>query len=94
MGRERLARASIECGMNRGHIFQGRHKSLQVQSGERLAARCHSIPLNPVQGRDLRCVSVGDMTSERSERDHGAEAASAMVRGEDGLKSADREQFE
>jgi putative transposase len=33
----------------RGHIFQGRYKSLLVQSGERLAALCHYIHLNPVR---------------------------------------------
>jgi len=32
-----------------GHIFQGRYKSLLVESGEYLGALCHSIHLNPVR---------------------------------------------
>jgi putative transposase len=33
----------------RGDIFQGRYKSLLVQSGERLGALCHYIHLNPLR---------------------------------------------
>lgn len=40
-----------------GHIFQGRYKSLVVESGEPLGALCHYIHLNPV--RAGICTSSG-----------------------------------
>ena len=33
----------------RGHIFQGRYKSLVIEDSERLGALCHYIHLNPVR---------------------------------------------
>jgi hypothetical protein len=86
MGRERLARVSIECGMNAANILP---RSLQKLAGAvRRATRC-SVSLHPSQsvaGWNLQCVSVGNMALEQSERDHGAEAASAMVRCGEGFK--------
>lgn len=36
---------------SQGHLFQGRYKSLVVESGEVLGALCHYIHLNPVRAR-------------------------------------------
>ena len=44
----------------RGHIFQGRYKSLLVQSGERLAALCHYIHLNPVRAGICNVSELAD----------------------------------
>ena len=35
----------------RGHLFQGRYKSLLVEEGDALGQVCHYIHLNPVRGR-------------------------------------------
>jgi len=43
-----------------GHIFQGRYKSLLVDSGSHLGALCHYIHLNPIRARVCR---VDDLKS-------------------------------
>lgn len=43
-----------------GHIFQGRYRSLHVESGEHLGALCHYIHLNPVRAR---ICTMSELTS-------------------------------
>lgn len=46
----------------RGHLFQGRYKSLLVEEGEALGMLCHYIHLNPVRAR---IVSVDRLSEHR-----------------------------
>lgn len=43
-----------------GHIFQGRYKSLVVESGEHLGALCHYIHLNPVRAGICSASGLAD----------------------------------
>ncbi|MDP1579515.1 MAG: transposase [Candidatus Didemnitutus sp.] len=47
----------------RGHLFQGRYKSLLVESGEALGQVCHYVHLNPVRAG---LVTVDDLASYRA----------------------------
>jgi putative transposase len=49
----------------RGHIFQGRYKSLLVQSGERLGTLCHYIHLNLLRAgiSDFSALATGPWSS-------------------------------
>ena len=43
----------------RGHLFQGRYKSLIVEPGEGLGPLCHYIHLNPVRARICAVTALG-----------------------------------
>jgi REP element-mobilizing transposase RayT len=50
------------CRHERGHVFQGRYKSLLVEDGDALGQVCHYIHLNPVRAG---VVAVGHLKAYR-----------------------------
>lgn len=44
----------------RGHLFQGRYKSLLVEQGEPLGQVCHYLNLNPVRAGIVAIADLGD----------------------------------
>src|SRR5665647_3496602 len=44
----------------RGHLFQGRFKSLLVEAGERLGVLCHYIHLNPSRAGLISVARLGN----------------------------------
>ena len=44
----------------RGHLFQGRYKALNIEPGKSLAAVCHYIHLNPIRAK---MMSMDDLTA-------------------------------